>query len=332
MSRSAPFEFHKFQLFFIVTVMGVFCLSGCVADDQVDKATTQFVQASTALSQTYQALLTNANCIEADDYINQETFAAMFNQPLPESQLTGPEITDSAILTPAEITLRVDAIKALTDYTTALATLAAGKPADQIQADAAQASSSVKMFTTDLTPFIANPPKGTKAPDFAGPASTAVTAIGDVLKLIESHKSASEIRDNIKANDAKIMPLYSMMETESAGLFGRVATDANTFYLGVLGNYNIAIAAKPVNQVEVLELSIELERAEKTLAAIPTSDPSAAIKGFGTAHAALVELITSTTTQNKKKFLAELIAQVKSFVTEVEAPTKGSSTPSKPTS
>jgi outer membrane murein-binding lipoprotein Lpp len=324
--------FHKRNFLFIAAVVGLFCLSGCVADDQVDKAATQFVQASTTLAQVYQALLTNANSIEADDYINQETFAAMFRQPLPETQVTGPGIADSAILTPAEITLRVDAIKALTDYTTALGTLAAGKPADQIQADAAQASSSIKTFTTDLTPFITNPPKGTKAPDFATPASAAATAIGDVLKLIENHRSASEIRDNIKANDARIMPLYSMMETEAAGFFGRVITDANTFYLGVLGSYNLAIASKPVDPAAVLELSIELQQAEKDLASIQSSDPAAAIKGFGTAHAALVKLVTSTTTEDKKSSLAELIAQVKSFVAEVKTPAKVTTASSNPNS
>jgi outer membrane murein-binding lipoprotein Lpp len=331
MSCHAAFAFDKRRLLLVVAVFGVFFVSGCVGDDEVNKAATQFVQASTTLTQAYQALLTNANSIEADDYILQETFAAIASQPLPEAQVTGPGIADSAILTPAEISLRVDAIKVLTDYTTALGTLAAGKPGEQIQADATQASSSVKTFATDLTPFITNPPKGTKAPDFSGPASIAVTAIGDVLKLIENHRSASEIRDSIKTNDSKIMPLYSMMETEASSLFQRVTTDTNTFYLGVLGNYNSAIAAKPVNQVEVLELGNALQQAEKELAALHTSDPATAIKNFISVHAALVKLVTSTTTGDKKNFRAELIAQVKSFVAEVKAPAKGSSSPSNST-
>jgi hypothetical protein len=319
------FARHKRHLLLIAALAGLFCVSGCVYDDEVDKATTQFVQASTTLTQAYQALLTNANSIEAEDYINNETFAAMLKQPLPTAQITGPDIANSAILTPAEIKLRVDAMKALTDYTTALATLAAGKPGEQIQADAATASSSVKTFTTDLTPFITDPPKGTKAPDFASPASVAVTAIGDVLKVIENHQSAAQIRESIETNDAKIMPLYKTMEAEASGFFQRVTTDTNTFYLGVLGSYNNALVAEPVNQVLVLQLSNELQQSEKNLTALSASDPTSAINGFESSHEALVNLITATTTQDKKKFLAELIAQVKSFVSEVKSPTKGSS-------
>jgi hypothetical protein len=122
------------------------------------------------------------------------------------------------------------------------------------------------------------------------------------------------------------------LETEASGFFQRATTDANTFYLGVLGSYNTAIAAKPVNQVQVLQISTQLQQSEKDLAALSTSDPTAAINGFGSSHAALVKVVSAKTTEEKKKFLAELIAQVKSFVAEVKSPSKGSSSPSNPKS
>jgi len=321
-----PISCHR-HLFLLATMAGIVWISGCVADDAIDQATTQFVQASTTLAQSYQALLANANSIEAEDYINNETFAAMNDMSLPEAQITGPGIADQALLTPEEITLRVDAIKTLSAYTTALATLASGKSADQIQADASAASSSVKSFATDLTPYVAHPPKGTKAPDFATPASAAVTAIGDVLKLIEAHRSAAEIRDNIKANDPKIVPLFVAMESESSHFFQRATTDLETYYIGVLGAYNRALEAKPIDKGSVLELSRDLLQAEKNLATLKSSDPAPAINKFQKAHTALVNLVTTPGTSEKKRFLAELIAEVKSFVAEVKAPSKNASAP-----
>jgi hypothetical protein len=118
-------------------------------------------------------------------------------------------------LTDDEIKTSNYAIRALADYTTALSTLAVGKPGTQIQTDAATASSRLKSFTTDLTSLVVTPPKGQKAPDFASPPARAVTSIGDVLKVIEGHKSAQAFWDSIKEAEPKITPLYKAMQQES---------------------------------------------------------------------------------------------------------------------
>jgi hypothetical protein len=309
---------HKCHLLFVSALVGVISISGCIADDEIDKSITEFVQAATTLTQAYQSLLTNANLVEADNYIVNQTFAA--------ESITDPGIKSSALLSADEIKARGDAVKVLTDYTAALATLAAGKPGEQIQADASAASGSVKSFTTDLTGLVVTVPKGAKAPDFATPAAAAATAIGDVLKLIENHRSASEIRASIESNDAKITPLYEAMETESIFYFDRQTQQRRLVEITLLQKYNTAITAKPIDQGQLLQLSDHLQQFEKGSATLSTSDPTSAIKVFESAHTALVNLVAATKPEDKRKFLAELIAQVKSLVAEVRGPTKNSST------
>jgi hypothetical protein len=309
------------RLVAIALSIAVLYTSGCVADDEVDKATTQFVQASTTLTQGYQALLTNANTIEADNYIDNQIFAG--------AQIDSVGLSGSAVITTNEIQLRTAALKALTDYTTTLATLAANKPDAQIQADAATASSSLKTLTTDATNVFDKPAKGAKTPDFASPVSDAVTAIGDVLKLIEDHRAASAIRASIEQNDTKISPLYSVIEQESSYYFDRETATTNLYGVALFSTYDKI--RKTGNPAELMQMGDRFKEYEKDSAALIASDPTGATNAFEKAHIALVKLITAKP-GDKKTSLATLIAEVKSFAAEVKAPSKGSNSPSGATS
>jgi hypothetical protein len=314
----------KRRLLFVTALVGILSICGCVADDEVDKATTQFVQAATTLAQDYQTLLTNANLVEADNYIINQTFAA--------APIDDPGIKGSAVLNASEIKARGDAIKALTEYTTALSSLAGSKSGQKIQTDAATASTSAKSLTTDITALVVTPPKGKKAPDFSGPASAAATAIGDVLKVIQDHRSASAIRESIRANDTQITPLYEAMQKESAFYFDRQTSQMDLVEITLLQKYNAAIAVKSIDSMQLLVLSDHLEQYEKDSAAHAASDPAAAIKGFESAHAALIKFVTATKPEDKKSLLADLIAEIKSFAAEVKAPAKSTDSGSTPNS
>jgi hypothetical protein len=330
--RSAPF-----RPFAATALLAFVFLSGCVADDEVDKATTQFTQAATTLTQTYKSLLQNANLVEVQNFIDSQAFGAIMNasageadrKPTQSFQITGPGLSGTALLTPAEITLRTTAIKALTDYTTALSTLAAGKSATQTQADAATASANIKSFATDLTTVAVTVPKGGTPPNFAGPASLAATAIGDILKVIEDHRSATEIRNSIKANDPKVTPLFRAMEAESAYYFTREAQQQRQVEILLLQQYNTAIDDRPINQVRILQLNDRLQRYEAQLTSSSTSDPTQAVKAFESAHTALISLITATKSDDKRKLLSQLLEEVKSFCAEVSTSAKAA-TPSNP--
>ncbi len=316
--KYSPRVSRRIMRFALAVTIGTLCLSGCVSDDDVDKATTAFVQASTTLTGAYQTFLLNANSVAENHYIDQQTYKA--------SEINDVGIERSAKLTDAEIKLRVDAIKALTDYTTALATLASNKVAAQNQTDAASASTCLKTLTTDATTAFDTPAKGAKAPDFAGPVSIAATAIADVLKLIQSHASASEIRQSIKGNDPKIAPLYQAIEKESVDFFSLQQNDLGETGNTLLSDYETARNAKPVNQTDLIQLSYRIKQYEKDAAALPATDPTKAIIEFEKSHAALVRLITAPANE-KQSAVAELIAQVKSFTAELSTPSKDSTSP-----
>jgi len=314
------------------------CLSGCVADDEVSKAVAQFDSASTALTQEFQTFLNNANTVEANGYIDSQAFTA--------GTITPSGMQAVAVITPNEIKLRGSAIKALADYTSALATLASGKSAAQIQADAATASTSLKTLTTDATAKYVTVPKGGKAPDIGTPVSLAVTAMGDVLRLIEQHRGVEQVRQSIALNDAKITELYKVIEGESTMFYAR--QKATTEQTGVIlfADYKDVSTPKlkdptkpasitnplvPVDKAELLQLSDRIKQYEKDSTALPSTDPTSAIKAFESAHTALVALISATSKNDKETALEKLMAEVKSFAAEVKTPTKtAATTPSSP--
>lgn len=301
------------SLVVICAFAGVLCLSGCVADDEIDREIAQFEQSSTALTQAFQTLLMNANTVEANNYIDNQTFSA--------SQIDNGGIQNSAVITNDEIRLRTSAIKALSDYTTALATLAAGKPSAQIQANASTASNSLKTLTSDSSAAFSKPSKGVKTPDYSTPVSAAVTAIGDVISLIEQHRGVAEVRKSIEENDPKIKPLYQVIEVESAYYYDREQQGVSLTGVTLFADYNKARVAVPVNQAELLQLSDRIKQYQKDSAALKASDPTKAIACFENAHDALIKLILAPK-DKKKESMASLIAEVKSLAAELKTPSK----------
>ncbi len=123
-------------------------------------------------------LVMNANLVEENHYIDGQVFES--------GSLTLRNIQAADIMTPDEIKLRRTAIKALCDYTTALATLASGKPAESIGADAQTASGSLNTLATDLGKALKAPSRATTK--IAGPISSAVAGAGEVIALIEKRR------------------------------------------------------------------------------------------------------------------------------------------------
>jgi hypothetical protein len=317
MKPSVPIPLRQPTMSTVVAISIFLCLSGCVADDEVDKMTSQFVQTSTTLTQDYQTLLNNANAVEAEDYIDGQLFAG--------NEITSVGLAQSALITPDEIALRTAALKALTDYTTALASLAANKPAIQIQTDATKADSSLKTLTKDATGVFDKPVKGAKTADYASPISNAVTAISDVLKLIEDHRAASAIRASIAKNDAKITPLYNVIEEESKYYFARETQTTNGYGVMLFSTYDKV--RKTADTAELLQIGDRITQYERDSAALKTSDPTQATNAFEKSHVALVNFVTAKPA-DKKQSLATLIAEIKSFATEVKSPSKSSTSTS----
>jgi len=103
----AAFPRNKRRLLFVSAVATLLSISGCVSDDEVDKATNQFVQAATTLTHDYQSLLANANTVEANNYIVNQTFAAEPINEVKSDALTARE--DAAIIHGSELRIATGA-------------------------------------------------------------------------------------------------------------------------------------------------------------------------------------------------------------------------------
>ena len=282
--------------------------AGCTKDDEVGKAITSFQTSSTALTTAYQTLLTNANTIEQEHYIDVQAFSG--------DEIKSSGLQSSAILTEDEIKLRTSAMKALTDYTTALATLASGKDAAKVQTDCDAASKSLKTLSTDAGKALANATANTSTTGFANPVSTAVSAMGDVLELILKHHNLNEVRESIFRNDVKLTALYNMIYRESTDLYLRQRQSVSFTTVTVLADYNRARSVTPTNPADLLQLTDRLKQAEKESAALSGCDPAKPVTDFKKTHDALVKAILAPKTQQRQT-VAQLIAEVKSLAADV---------------
>ncbi len=292
----------------LVFLLSTTLLTGCISNDDYSKVVNEFQESSNTLTAAYQSLLTHANLIEQNQFIDEQVFEAKPIDPA--------SIKAHAILTDDEIKLRVSAIKALTDYTCALATLAAGKSAAQIETDAAKASTSLGKLSTDAATAIVKPAAGSTAPDYSTPVSAAVTAIGDVIGLIEKHRGENEVKESLRKNDPQVTALFAMLSDESTSLFERQKTALGQTGAIVFRNYAVARGQTPPKTAELLQFSDRIKQYQSETTLIADSDPSHAIRSFQDSHDKLVKAILAPK-DKKKQSLAELIASVRSFAAEV---------------
>lgn len=284
-------------------------LSGCVSDEDYAKAITQFTESANTLTQAFQTLASNANVVEENHYIDDQAFAGQ--------ALNAAQIHARDLLTPAELNLRAAAIKALADYTAALGTLAAGKPAAQVEADAKTASSSLKTLTEDATKALANPTPHSKTPNYSGPVSSAVSAAGEIISLIERHRGLAEVRESVQKNDSQLTALFALLSSEASELYSRQESAIGDTGDILFRDYNTASTRSPVNPVELLQLTDRIKAYEKASAKIVTADPTKAIDGFKNAHDALVKAILAPK-NSKKENVSDVISSVKQFASEVQ--------------
>jgi hypothetical protein len=277
-------------------------LSGCVSDEDYAKAITQFTESANTLTQAFQTLASNANVVEENHYIDDQAFAGQ--------ALNAAQIHARDLLTPAELNL-------MADYTAALGTLAAGKPAAQVEADAKTASSSLKTLTEDATKALANPTPHSKTPNYSGPVSSAVSAAGEIISLIERHRGLAEVRESVQKNDSQLTALFALLSSEASELYSRQESAIGDTGDILFRDYNTASTRSPVNPVELLQLTDRIKAYEKASAKIVTADPTKAIDGFKNAHDALVKAILAPK-NSKKENVSDVISSVKQFASEVQ--------------
>jgi hypothetical protein len=284
-------------------------LMGCVPDQDYTPVVRQFQQSADTLALAFQTLLTNANVVEYEHYIDSQAFD--------HAPLTPSEIDSRAVITPEELKLRSDAILALAQYTSTLATLAQGKEEGQIVAEATTASTSFSALATDAQTAAAGRHLIPTTADYAGPISSAASAAGIILGLIERHRTHEEIRQSIEKNDPALTALFNMLGTESQAIYERQKSTQRAQGVLLFTDYNREITQPNPDKDYLLQLSDRIKQFRRNQALLAQADPTAAIAAFKKSHDALVAVILAPK-DAKPRTLAELVTSVKSFAAEVE--------------
>jgi len=287
----------------------LFFLVGCVPDQDYTPVITQFQQSSATLAQAFETLLANANLVEYEHYIDTQAFD--------HARLTPTEIDTRAIITPEELKLRSDAILALAQYTTALATLAQGKHEAQIVEDADAASTSFSTLATDAQTAAAGHHLIPATADYAGPISDAAAAAGIVLGLIERHRTHKEIHDSIEKNDPALSALFNLLGSESQAIYERQKSTQSAQGVLLFTSYNREITQPTPDKEYLLQLSDRIKQFRRSQALVAQSNPAPAIAAFKKSHDALIAVILAPKDAQPKS-LAVLIASVQSFAAEVQ--------------
>jgi len=291
------------------TFLTLFLLVGCVPDQDYTPVITQFQQSATTLAQAFETLLANANLVEYEHYIDTQAFD--------HARLTPTGIDTRAIITPEELKLRSDAILALAQYTTALATLAQGKHEAQIVEDADAASTSFSTLATDAQTAAAGHHLIPATADYAGPISAAAAAAGIILGLIERHRTHEEIRRSIEKNDPALSALFSLLGSESQAIYERQKSTQSAQGVLLFTSYNREIAQPTPDKEYLLQLSDRIKQFRRNQALVAQSNPAPAIATFKKSHDALIAVILAPK-DAKPQSLAALIASVRSFAAEVQ--------------
>jgi hypothetical protein len=309
MTIRQQFRIHRRTLPLALVTLTLILFSGCVPDQDYTPAITEFQRSAAILAQAFQTLLANANTVEYDHYIDSRAFD--------HAQLTPSEIDSRAIITPAELKLRSDAVLALAEYTAALATLAQGKQEATIEYDANAASTSFATLATDAQAAASTHHLIPSTADYAGPISGAAGAAGAILGLIERHRTHEEIRKSIEKNDPALTELFNLLGTESRAIYERQKSTQSAQGVLLFTDYNREVNQPTPDKDYLLQLSERIKQFRRNQVLVAQSDPAPAMAAFKKSHDALVAVILAPK-DAKPQSLAALVASVKSFAAEVQ--------------
>ena len=290
-------------------LMAALLLSGCFTSPDFGPAISQFQQSSRTLEHIMGSLLAHANTVETEHFINIQTFE--------HAPLAQPEIESREIITPEELALRRAAIKALSEYTVALASLASGKSEGDISRDATAASTALSSLSKDSLALGAKSHPAWAAKDYAGIISGATTAAGEILTMLEKRHSRNEIRRSIEQNDPALQKLFGMLADESKDIYEREKSTQSSEGVFLFQRYNTEVAKPAPAAAYLLTLSERINRFRRQRELLARSDPASAIAAFQKAHDDLVAAIVAPDTK-KPETIADVLTAVKEFSAEVE--------------
>jgi hypothetical protein len=307
-----------------VLVALVVLLVACGPGDY-QKPIKEFQDAANIVIAADRAFLDNANSVEENLFIDQRIFE--------RKTFSSDDVEKQAIITPEEIKLRTDALDALAQYTTSLATLANGK-SDTTSGEKMKDSSSSLQSSASKASSQPGATKDQKAfnEKFSGLATAAAAAIGAVAQAILQHKAHNEIKKSVRATDKDVTVLISFIGDDAQGFYLRQRSQLGIYGVQLDKIYQCEVDVNERNDKSatdpdiricshvkdyqadpalLLNLGDRLKSYRQQQALLEKANPEPAIEKLQKAHEALVAYVTGD--KNSKK-LSDVIDEVNSLV------------------
>jgi hypothetical protein len=310
-----------------IVVTGSFIVSLACGPEDYQKPIQGFQNATNTVIASDRAFLSNENSIEESLYIDQQVFE--------RKPFGSDDVANRAIISPAEIKFRTEALDALSQYTTNLATLAQGK-ADPSTGQTMKKSSDALQTSATKAGSQAGSNKTQSAfnTKFSGVATAAAAAIGAVAQLVMAHKARNEIKDSVEATDKDITALITLIGDDAQGSYLRQQSQLGAYGVQLYNDYkceirsdsNSAPGADAVNcptkekgaqadPVILLTLADRMKSLQMQQATLNDANPAPAIAQMQKAHEALVAYVSASKDSGK---LSDLMTEVKNFVSAAQ--------------
>jgi hypothetical protein len=198
----------------LALMVGFLLLLAACGPDDYQKRLKDFQDCASTVIIADRAFLSNANTVEQNLFIDQQIF---------ERKPFGPaDVEKRTIITPEEIKLRTDALDALSQYTSSLATLANGKSDTTTGQNMKASSSSLQSSATKASSQTVSTEKQKAFNEkFSGLATAAAAAIGAVAQAILDHKAHNEIKKSVRATDKDVTTLIAFIGDDAQGFYLR---------------------------------------------------------------------------------------------------------------
>jgi hypothetical protein len=310
-----------------ILIASLFLWSLACGPEDYQKPIQGFQNAANTVIAADRTFLSNENTIEQNLYIDQQVF---------ERKAFGPaDVASRIIISSAEIKLRTEALDALSQYTTNLATLAQGKAAPSTGQNMKTSGDNLQTSaTTASSQAGSNKTQSDFNKKFSGVATAAAAAIGAVAQLVMARKARNEIKQSVNATDKDITALIRLIGDDAQGSYLRQRSQLGAYGVQLYNDYKCEIASDDrsapdadgvkcfrrekgvqADPVILLTLADRIKSLQLQQAALENANPAPAIAAMEKAHEALVAYVNAS--QDPKK-LSDLITDVKNFVSAAE--------------
>lgn len=281
--------------------------TGCGNDD-VQRPISQFQGASAIVIAAARTTYQGMNDIEESAELNREIFSG--------EQFDETKIKAVDVITPDELSVRVNALNQLSRYTSALADLAALKAPAQVTQKFQDVGSGFTTVAADAAKLVNRQGSGIDNTKLSGVVNVVSAGIGVVVRAIEEHRARKEIEKQIRDHDGDVQALTKLLGDELEIAYQRrIATERN------FGNFlrdALETERKKPNQGDPVLRMLLGERYRDWRARQPVvanADPRPSIDAMQKAHAALVAYLSA---DKSPKSLSELYAAAESFFDRVQ--------------